>query len=493
MNTFEFIQVLKNTSKIYEPEDYLEELSSGLISDIETNYKYLIDTILEKTLTDFGNEFIHFDPSANFNEQENCTEEYTYKFLLLPIFWQEIIALIVMALHLHKNVEENSRVIALGESPLKLVFIQQVLHTMPELTDVLKKNNMSTDIDYTYLPVSRLSYLLKTGDWGMNNIFDTKSDFNMSTFIENEIPKYSNILYQEKILDHFLIFRLDPQSIIGDNKKIYFQDRAESYKTLISLICIYDAMCDMQQLTIEDRDLLYQNFYIIGFDNKSISKLDDDTKIVRRINKFLYRMITKKNKKKIPEADWHFIQFNFNFDRETQNKYNCIRNDFNLFSNQYHLIDKMTTFLTTPEKTFNNSRCVKSCDILHFIKNDCAEEIQKGLSDTGIFPLKQKDNTGDNCNIINLCLMIFIQKLGPEYISNIINNLDNIKDDIFINKMDFSNVNKEIIDYINGRYNNNILNNILGNKLIIHHIQKYVNTFITTHGVFGPCTYRLPL
>lgn len=34
MNTFEYIQVLKNTSKIYEPEDYLEELSSGLISDI---------------------------------------------------------------------------------------------------------------------------------------------------------------------------------------------------------------------------------------------------------------------------------------------------------------------------------------------------------------------------------------------------------------------------------------------------------------------------
>ena len=89
--------------------------------------------------------------------------------------------------------------------------------------------------------------------------------------------------------------------------------------------------------------------------------------------------------------------------------------------------------------------------------------------------------------------MIFIQKLGPEYISNIINNLDNIKDDIFINKMDFSHVNKEIIDYINGKYNNNILNNILGNKLIIHHIQKYVNTFITTHGVFAPCTYRLPL
>jgi hypothetical protein len=152
----------------------------------------------------------------------------------------------------------------------------------------------------------------------------------------------------------------------------------------------------------------------------------------------------------------------------------------------------MITFLTTPENTFNDSRCIKSCKIDKL----CPKEIQDTFYKTKEFNLKETANGGENCNIINLCLMIFINELGPEYISNIIKNLDNISDDIFINEMDFSALNTEILDFVNeesNKYNRNILNNVLNTKIIIKQINIKIQEYLVSHGVFAECNYTLPI
>lgn len=496
-DTYRFIQNLKESTEIYQPHEYLNaELPASLIVYIKNNYKGVISSLFKKTVTDFGNDFIGRDGiGSNFEANkgvDNCAEEYKHKLFYLPIFWQEIVVLIYIALCLHRYVTSNSRVIALGESPLKLVFIQQVLNTMPQLNNILKENGMAIDIDYTYFPISGLSDYVNSHkhEWTSNNIFDTViAPFELDGFIENlQYIKTRYISDGKILLAYFTGFKLDPRSIITSDKKIYLEDRMEGYSTLITLICFYDGMCEMQQLTDADRLKFYKNLYIIGFDHKDVSKKESDKIVIDRLNNFLYQMITKR-KEPVLQKDYHFIQTNFNDITNTIDS--CVQDNFNILSNQHNILHKIMFFLTLPEKTLNDSRCVKSCHI-----GSCTEGILSDITTTRKFHLKQDSPDGDNCNIMNLCLMIFINELGPEYISNIIQNLDNITEDIFINTMDFSEINTEISNGSNEqrkKYNRNILNNVLNTKIMIEQMRIKIEQYLESHGVFVPCTYVLPI
>ena len=500
-DTFEFIQKLEKSSAIFEPS-YYQKFQTEYEPDgdydfeplnkiIKNEYIDLMKTTFKKTI----------DGIAGITGDKKCSSEYSNKMLMIPIFWQEIILLIYMALCLYRNVTDNSRIIALGESSLKLVFIQQVLNTTPGLDIIFKNNNMATSVDYTYFPISGLSFYAGDISWldPPGNIFEVNKDYEfvLDNFMKEHIVYVKQTLQKIKtqILLYFELFKLDPRSIIQSNKKIYFEDRMEGYKTLIALICFYDIMCAEQNFRDNERKQLYELIYFIGFDEKLMNNAEDikyDSIIIDRINKFLYKIITNQD----PAEGFkpHFIQKNFNPPKEEKKEVEyCEKKDFNIFNNQYNIISKMFVFLTVPEKTYNNSRCAKSCKI----NSVCQTDIKNKFDETAEFHLKETNgNQGDNCNIINLFIMFIINELGNEYISKIIENLDNINDDIFINSIDFTEIHTQITDLVNEQkleYNTNIIYNIKQAQVIANKVYNKIEEFILKNGLFSECKYELPL
>ena len=494
-DVLKFLQILKDTPKIYLPIDFNENITVELIQYIKDKYKSLIKQTLIETFTRFGDELIQYDPNADYEDEdlEFINKEYTVPFLNLPILWQEIIILLYFSLQIHRKVENNSRVVALGESPLKLVYIQQILITQPHFISILRDNNLATDVEYNYFPISKLSSFIISKHLEVNNIFNPRTDFNLDMFLETGV-KYITDRVNDKVLEHFLLFKLDPLSIISDqHAKIYFQDRAEKYKTIIVLISFYDKMCDIQQLTLEQRLILYSKIFIIGFDTKPLSREVSEQIILERINNFFYQLITK-DKNPVNKSEYHFIQQNYNIIDNGINR--CLQNDFNLFTNQDNLLYKLIGFLTVPEMSYNNSRCIQSCPINNpTYGKSCTDEIKRNLEISGELHFKQTGVESENCNVINLCLMIFINELGPEYLSNMIQNIDKINlDQLFLNQTNFHDLNTLITQLVSEKvYNNNILNHMLMNKLIIEAVIKKIMEYIIQNGIFVPCRYVIPL
>jgi len=492
-STFELIKLLRQAPIIYGAYELNEKISVDMIKYIKFNYKNLITSTILKTLTEFGDELLNYDASANYEdpELEFIETEYINRFINLPIFWQEIVVLLYMSLHLQRVVQPDSIVVSLGESPLKLVFIEEVLNTSSKFKHILEQNHIATDVEYSYFPASKLSYYVVPKLFIDNDIFNVKIEFNVDDFIMNGIKHITDGV-NDKVLEHFRLFNLDPLSILIKNKNIYFQDRAESYKTLLTFICFYEGMCRIQNLDIKDRINFYNKLYIIGFDVKYKVMDDPDTIIIDRLNQFLYRIITTQKDNITPDR-YHFIKKNF-YMVKTEIK-NCLYPDFNLFTNQDNVMHKLIVFLTTPEKTFNNSRCIKSCPINNFNSN-CTDEINEAYTKTyGKFYIKETGTDGYNCNLINLCFMIFINEIEPHYLDNLIKNLDTLDlDRLYKNSMNFDGLNSELSEYISSlRFNNNVLNNLLNNKLIINKINKMIERFFETNGLFVPCNYSLPI
>jgi len=491
--TFELIKLLRETPLIFHVNELNEKISVDMIEYIKMNYKNLITYTILKTLTDFGDELINYDAKEDFEnpELEFIEIDYTNKFITLPITWQEIVVLLYMSLHLQRFVQPNSIVVSLGESPLKLVFIGEVLNTSDKFKHILEENYIASDVEYSYFPASKLSYHVFPNRFIQNDIFNVKIEFDVDDFIINGI-KHITDKVNNQVLEHFRLFNLDPLSILIKNKNIYFQDRAESYKTLLTLICFYEGMCRIQNLDIEDRINFYNKLYIIGFDVKYVEEDDKDDIIIDRLNQFLYRIITTQ-KDNITRDRYHFIKKNFYMVKTEIKK--CLYDNFNLFTNQDNVMHKLVVFLTTPEKTFNNSRCITSCSINNF-GNNCTDDINEAYTKTyGQLHIKQTGIDGYYCNLINLCFMIFINEIEPQYLDNLIKNLDTLHiDRLYKNSINFDTINSELSEYISSlRFNNNVLNNLLNNKLIINKINKMIETFLKTNGLFVPCNYSLPI
>jgi hypothetical protein len=89
-----------------------------------------------------------------------------------------------------------------------------------------------------------------------------------------------------------------------------------------------------------------------------------------------------------------------------------------------------------------------------------------------------------------------IDKLDPEYLDDLIQNLDNpnLKKLFINNSIDFMSMNREISSYAGSlNYNTNIFNNLLNNKLIGNKINETLELFLKTQGLFNNCNYTLPL
>jgi hypothetical protein len=295
---------------------------------------------------------------------------------------------------------------------------------------------------------------------------------------------------KDNIYYHFRLFDIDPLSVLKAKKKIYFQDRAESYKSIIVIIIFYHVMCDVQQITDEQRLELYDLLYIIGFDYKRSENIENDRPKILKINQFFYRLITKQVNT-INEHSYHFKQTNYRYEPIN---HDCSTDGFRLFQNQKNLMNKILNFLTTPEETLNKSRCIMACSLednhcVNFLLQDTVDNEGKVLS------LKQNDKGGGkNCNMINLFLMYSIYKLGPLYIENIIKNLDNIDETrLFNNVINFDTLNQEIYDIMNKTKSASVLTSWFINKFYQNKIFKKINEFILSHGIFADCTYEIPV
>ena len=484
---YSFSAKLHHSPLIYRAGDYLTSLTPDKITVSKGQYAKLVQEAVIKSLSTFG-----FSRASG---SDDITAEYSQTFLNIPLCWQEIVIMLYLALKLHRLVENNSRVVCLGESPSKLVFIQEVLATHPSYKPVLEKHGFATNVEYSFFPASRLSPSNRS-EYGV--VTDTTRD--LSTIMQ-EIDENARAVTDQSfgaypwndVLDHFTLFKLDPLSIITEGKNIYIQDRCESYSSVCKLIICYNKMCHMQEISQAQRLQLFERLYVIGFD---IKDHDDDARNqmdrvkIERLNIFFYQLITGHRTDLIPDK-YHFVQKNYRSIRSNIEDERTLRsNGFNIFTNQHYLLIKILLFLTTPENAFNDARCVRSCSL---DAKQCVQKIKKKYDrNGGELHIKQPGPTGENCNMVNFCLMMFINELGDEYIENLILSLETINEDIlfYSNDHTFDTLNDEISEVVNQQtYNNNLLNNILSTKTVIDEINKKIVQFLKRDGLFSPCRY----
>jgi hypothetical protein len=482
---YRFSSILDSSPFIYSASDYLSSLTPDNMVVFQRHYAYLVQEAVIKSLTTFG-----FSRAGGSSEIET---EYTQTFLNIPVCWQEIIIMLYLALKLHRVVENNSRVVCLGESPSKLVFIQEVLAIHPSYKPVLEKHGFATNVEYSFFPASGLS---PTGPAEFG-VLDTSRDLSACIRdIDATAMVVNGISFGaypwEDVLSHFKLFKLDPLSIITEGKNVYIQDRCESYSSVCKLIIFYNKMCHMQEISQDQRLQLFERLYIIGFD----IKVQDDAArnqtgrlLVERLNIFFYQLITKQPIDPTPDK-CHFIQKNYRSLKNNIEDGALRSNGFNIFTNQHYLLIKVLLFLTTPENAFNDARCVRSCSLK---ERQCVQKIKKKYDKNGgEFHIKQPGPTGKNCNMVNFCLMMFINELGDTYLDNLILSLETINEDIlfYSNDHTFDTLNDEISEVVNQQtYNSNILNNILSTKEVIEKISEKIDQFLKRDGLFSPCRY----
>ena len=479
-----FINKLRSGLLFYRAGDYLTNLTDDKMRLCKNNYMGVIRNTVIQSLTTLG-----FERARN----GSITDEYMFTFLALPLCWQEIVILLYLSLKMHRLVENNSRVVSLGESPSKLVFIQELLSRHPSYKSVLEKYGIATNVEYTFFPASRLAF-------SETQILDP-NHHDISTYIrqidehamrENDQPDYWN-----DILSHFTLFKMDPMTIITEGKNIYIQDRCEGYTSICRLLQIYNKLCYIQGITDAQRLELFERLYILGFDSKNL--LDDarnqmDRIKIERVNIFFYQIITKQ-RTDLTADKYHFIQQNFYYSSkkyslpDDPNPETLRSNGFNIFMSQHYLLSKMIYCLTMPEESFNNVRCIMSCGLND---RDCVQDIKKNHDEHREFHIREPAPLGTNCNLVNFCLMMFINELGDKYIENLILSLETINEDIlfYSNDHTFDTLNDEISEFITQQpYNGNILNNVSINKEVIEKISEKIGEFLKRDGLLSPCRY----
>ena len=191
-------------------------------------------------------------------------------------------------------VGNTSRVVSLGESPSKLVFIQELLSRHPSYKRVLEKYGFATNVEYTFFPASRLAF-------GESTDIVHRLNLDISTCIRNADDRARIVNDRsfsaprwDDILSHFMLFKMDPASIIAEGKNIYIQDRCEGYTSICAILYIYNKLCYMQDITHAQRLELFERLYILGFDSKNLrddARNETDRIKIERVNIFFYQII----------------------------------------------------------------------------------------------------------------------------------------------------------------------------------------------------------
>ena len=379
-------------------------------------------------------------------------ESFYNKFLAFPLFWKDYICMFYIALKQFSKIKDNSRIICLGESPMKIVFIQEFFLKNENIKKSLIDNNYSTNVSFEYFSMSRLQtgiqyiYPRNTLNQNYSDLYKLFTNGNFSVlnekiiemFIKNNklILGYLNdgetLLYKQaliKIYAHFSYWKLNPRYILEQNKPVYFEDRCESYSSVLGLIYLYIQLCNKEGFTSEERKKLYNLLYIVGFDNKdeSITVYKEDESKLYCINYLMYYLfaspipgkaseeVNDDNKNKLEINNYHFNQINYynntkytKGDDQSEDEYFIEEIGKDLFFNQKDSLRKNIYFLSLPEFGINGTRCIQGVDLY---TSASLNEFQDMVY-TGVKNVKQQGEPGINCNLFNFFIIYYLNKLA---------------------------------------------------------------------------------
>ena len=391
------------------------------------------------------------------------------KFLAFPLFWKDYICMFYIALKQFSKIKDNSRIICLGESPMKIVFIQEFFLKNETIKKSLIDNNYSTNVSFDYFSMSRLqtginslypAAYIKQKYSNLYTLFMNGNFLEINTkIIEIFIKKDKDVLgylndggntkYKEaliKIYAHFSYWKLNPRYILEQNKPVYFEDRCESYTSVLGLIYLYIQLCNKEGFTREERKRFYNLFYIVGFDNKdeSTAAYKQDESKLYGINYLMYYLFSspipgkaydelseeeKTNfeidalnlefdsmtKNKLEMSNYHFIQINYynnskykNGDDQNVDEYFIEEIGKDLFFSQKDSLRKNINFLSVPEFGINGTRCIQGVNLYTSGSTDEYNDIIY----TGVTNVKQQGEPGINCNLFNFFIIYYLNKLA---------------------------------------------------------------------------------
>ena len=417
------------------------------------------------------------------------------KFLSFPLFWKDYICMFYIALKQFSNIQSNSRVICLGESPMKIVLIQEFFFKNEVIRDAMITKKYATNVSFEYFSMSRLQKIINNINSGtdmkqkyseIHALFE-KGDVSglnvqiIKKFISRKTLSYLNNKENSfkstvnKIKNHFTCWNLNPRRILNDNKLVYFEDRCENYTSALGLIYHYIQLCKEEGLTGEERKKIYDLLYIVGYDSKNESDetFNKDKITLYCINYLMYYLFCSPNmdKEYIDDyealkplnedklslnfcsskliTDFHFIQVNYYNKTKYSAPAGVTPDDYfiaeikkDLFFSQKDSLDNIISFISVPEFGQNNTRCIQGVNLTtNNNRDDKRYEDVQCSSNTNV---KQQGVPGLNCNWFNFFIIYYLNQLAIDadsILSDMVLNLSSIDETEIFNN---STYNKDI-------------------------------------------------
>jgi len=340
-------------------------------------------------------------------------------------FWQEYYYLFYLSLQIiNKYYENDSLVISIGESPMKLVFCQTLFYK--EFNTYRSTKLSYNNISFKYLSLSNITLLFDKG-YELDNLKSINVD-QIKVFIE-KLNKQFNYVYLDNYWKYLILHNLNPKSIIeNENIKHYiFLDRGETFHSMITFIFLYYKCCVHENIDIEKFSLKIK---FVTFDGNYDTDL---SYILDFIKNFCLILFNK-------ELHYHHL-INLWTD-----KVKTIINDSDIsrelilnMRNSICIPAKVLNYISKPEDVKLSSRCIKYNSIKKLI-----------------FDINIKDNRDEakNCNLSLLIIFIIFKLLK----SNLINMI-----------LDFDNINEELLSILES-YNFSSLNPIDDDNVRNHKI-----------------------
>jgi len=186
-------------------------------------------------------------------------------------FWQEYYYLFYLSLKIiHNYYKNDSMIISIGESPMKLIFAQSLFYADDNLKIHLQ--NFPNNLSFNYLPISKLSLLLmdtlKRNSDDINN--DYLEDIDKDNFITNFFNKLNNNfdlkIISSRFLELLIKYKLDPKNIIESNKNHIFIDRGESFSTIKMFLFLYYKSYLIQYGNNSNINMFTEKIKLVTFD-----------------------------------------------------------------------------------------------------------------------------------------------------------------------------------------------------------------------------------
>ena len=401
-------------------------------------------------------------------------DAFSKKFLAVPLFWKDYICMFYIALKQFNDIKSDSRIISLGESPMKIVLIQEFFFKNEMIKRALEANDYAKNVSFNYFSISRLQSEVKNAskfeNSFKNNISEIYKIFSKGNYVEinskilelfiinNELDDYfmststKNKNSLNRIHEHFIKGNLNPRYILNEKKKIYIQDRCESYSSVLGLIFLYIRLCIKEQITLDERKELYKLLYIVGFDSKDnrtkIFMMDESKRYA--INYIMYYLFYSAEPGKKDDTiivneklnEYHFKQNNYFYpdeetpiEEEEEERYNAIflkKIEKDLFFTQKNTLYKILKFLSIPEFNVSDSRCIQGINLYY------SGEEEPDMTYKAINNIKQQGETSLLCNFFNFLIIYYLNILASKNI--LVDIIDNFKkenlveEEIYLNK-----------------------------------------------------------